>query len=57
MYFPKSTKEVTHRSHFAFEFSRNTQTVYLLEFVATGPSGPVTEKSTGPDEKSLVRIF
>ena len=24
---------------------------------ASGPSGPVTEKSNGPDEKSLVRIF
>ena len=25
--------------------------------MATDPSGPVTEKSTGPDEKSLVQIF
>ena len=25
--------------------------------MVTGPSGPVTEKSTGPDEKSLVQIF
>ena len=27
------------------------------DFVATGPSGPVPEKSTGPDEKWLVQIF
>ena len=31
--------------------------VKIKEFVATGPSGPVIEKSTGLDEKSLVQIF
>ena len=25
--------------------------------MAPGPSGPVTKKLTGPDEKSLVQIF